>query len=389
MMRNLKDYDLHNKKILLRLDLNVPICAKGTLLDATRITAVLPTLRFLLAKECKIIIISHLGRPDGKYVRQHSLRRIVPFLEKHWDLKIQFCKNVFAIKQLGISNNNKALILCENLRFHREELSNDRVFAQYLASLANIYVNDAFSCSHRKHASIDLITEFIPSAAGFLMEAEVESINTIFLTDHRKKIAIIGGKKITTKLSLLSNLAEEVDKIFIVGAMASSLLKALDFVVGESLCEDFPEVAEIYHKYRDKIVLPVDFIVESNKKVFLRNIQSLDYKDTIYDIGIKSLEAITAAIRNCNLVLWNGPVGLYEQECYGVSSLCLARIIAYETQYKGIFSIIGGGDIVAAVNKTGLAHCFSHVSTGGGAFLEFMAKKEIVGVTKLIKVKSE
>ena len=377
MMKTIQDYNFANKKVLLRLDLNVPLSDDGELLDATRITAVLPTIKFLLAAGAQIIVISHFGRPNGKYDEALSLKRIVPFLEKYWEVAVGFRQ------EMHRGANQEGICLMENLRFHQQEMDNDVDFSKQIASLADVYVNDAFSCSHNNHASINGVTELLPSFAGFLLAKEVENINNILDGSYKQKTAIIGGKKISTKLPLLKSLAQEMDYIFVVGAMANSIFKLLDMPIGQSFYEDVPEAREVYLEYKEKIILPVDLICENNGKVVMKDVGEITAEDIVYDIGLVSLEKMTNILKDSDLLLWNGPIGLYEQQCYAVSSLQIARVVAAATKRKQLLSIVGGGDAVALINKTGLAHYFSHISTGGGAFLKYLAEKDMIGLKKL------
>jgi phosphoglycerate kinase len=377
MMKTIQDYNFANKKVLLRLDLNVPLTDDGELLDATRIIAVLPTIKFLLAEGAKIIVISHFGRPNGEYNEALSLKRIVPFLEKYWEVDVDLRK------KMPHAANQEGICLIENLRFHQQEMDNDINFSKQLASLADVYVNDAFACSHNNHASIVGVTEFLPSFAGLLLAKEVKNISSILDGNYKQKIAIIGGKKISSKLPLLKSLVQEMDYIFVVGAMANSLFKLLGMPIGQSFYEDVPEAREVYAEYKDKIILPVDLICENNGKVVMRDVVQISAEDIIYDIGLVSLEKMINILNKSDLVLWNGPIGLYEQQRYAVSSLQIARVVAAATKRKQLLSIVGGGDAVAVINKTGLAHYFSHISTGGGAFLKYLAEKDMVGLKKL------
>jgi len=378
MIKTIQNFNFINKKVLLRLDLNIPFGSDGIPLDNTRIIAVLPTLKFLLKAGAIIIIVSHLGRPNGKYNKALSLKKMIPFLKSDWQVNINFCECL-----LSFEDKSARITLCENLRFYQQELDNDINFSKQLASLADVYVNEAFSCSHRFHASIVGVTAFLPSFAGLLLAKEVKNINDILHGNYKQKTAIIGGKKISTKLPLLKSLAQEVDYIFVVGAMANSLFKLLGMSIGKSFYQNVPEAKKMYEEYKDKIILPVDLICDNNGSVLMKDVGQISAEDIIYDIGLLSLEKMTNILHKSDLVLWNGPVGLYEQEQYAVSSLQVARVIAAATKKKKLLSIVGGGDAVAVVNKTGLAHYFSHISTGGGAFLEFLTQREIIGVKKL------
>ena len=387
-LKQIKDLNLEGKKVFLRCDLNVPFDDSGILLDDTRITNLIPTIKYLLKYRAKIILASHFGRPKGKPDQKLSLARLIPYLEKYCNISIKFITDVLSpennkiIKQI----NSNEVVLLENLRFYKDEENNDKKFAQQLSQLANIYINDAFSCCHRKHASIDAITEFIPSYPGLLLENEIRNLSTVLSFNKKPFILIIGGKKISGKIPVLKSLVGKMDKIVIAGAMANNFLKALGYEIGDSFYEaDFIQEAKtLYDKYKDKVILPCDFIGKGkNSKLFTKDLSDIKQGDCILDIGLNSCEQISSIIKTSKTIIWNGPIGVYEEPAYAVSSLYIARAIAYFSKYHNITSVIGGGDAIAVAKMSGLERYFSYISTGGGAFLEFLAKKDLVGLKNL------
>lgn len=387
-LKNISDISLNGKKIFLRCDLNVPFDDTQVLLDDTRINNIIPTIQFLLQKNAKVVLGSHFGRPNGEYKEELSLKKLIPYLEEYLKVKVIFIKDILSENNIASADDlkNGEIILLENLRFYKGEESNNRQFGQKLSQYADIYVNDAFSCCHRKHASVDAITQFIPSYAGLLLTNELKNLNYIFSKSTRPQTLIIGGKKISTKIQVLEYLANKVDKIFIAGAMVNNFLKALGYEIGTSFYEaDYVKHAKnIYEKYQEKIILPDDFVGKNeNNKPFIKDISNISPRDCMLDIGLNSCQKLCDIIKNSKAVIWNGPIGLYEEQQFAVSSLYIARSIAYYTQKNNIISIIGGGDAVAAVKLSGLQDCFSYTSSGGGAFLELLEKGDLIGFKNL------
>ena len=387
-LRNINDINLNNQKVFLRCDLNAPFDDNQVLLDDTRISNIVSTVEFLLQKNAKVILASHFGRPNGEYKEELSLKNLIPYLEEYLKVKIVFIEDILSTDSLTCVDKlqNGEVILLENLRFHQGEQINDNQFAQKLSKYADIYVNDAFSCCHRRHASIDAITQFLPSYAGLLLVNELENLNHVFSKNTSPQALIIGGKKISTKIKVLEHLANKVDKIFIAGAMVNNFLKALGYEIGTSFYEaDYIEDAKnIYEKYKEKIILPNDFIGKnSDNKIFIKDINDISSRDCMLDIGLNSCQNLCDIVKNSKAVIWNGPIGFYEERQFAVSSLHVARAIAYYTQKNNIVSVIGGGDAVAAVKLSGLQDCFSYISTGGGAFLELLEKGDLIGFKNL------
>lgn len=387
-LKNINDINLNNQKVFLRCDLNVPFDDNQVLLDDTRISNIAPTVKFLLQKNAKVILASHFGRPNGEYKEELSLKNLIPYLEEYLKVKVVFIEDILSEDSLTCVDKlqNGEVILLENLRFHQGEQINDNQFAQKLSKYADIYVNDAFSCCHREHASIDSITQFIPSYSGLLLANELENLSHVFSKNTRPQTLIIGGKKISTKIKILEHLANKVDKIFIAGAMVNNFLKALGHEIGTSFYEeDYIEDAKnIYEKYKEKIILPNDFIGKNvNNKIFIKDINDISSRDCMLDIGLNSCQKLCDIVKNSKAVIWNGPIGFYEEQKFAVSSLYIARAIAYYTQKNNVVSVIGGGDAVAAAKLSGLQDCFSYISTGGGAFLELLEKGDLIGFKNL------
>lgn len=387
-LKNINDINLNNQKVFLRCDLNVPFDDNQVLLDDTRISNIAPTVKFLLQKNAKVILASHFGRPNGEYKEELSLKNLIPYLEEYLKVKVVFIEDILSEDSLTCVDKLQSgeVILLENLRFHQGEQINDNQFAQKLSQYADIYVNDAFSCCHREHASIDSITQFIPSYSGLLLANELENLSHVFSKNTRPQTLIIGGKKISTKIQILEHLANKVDKIFIAGAMVNNFLKALGHEIGTSFYEeDYIEDAKnIYEKYKEKIILPNDFIGKNgNNKIFIKDINDISSRDCMLDIGLNSCQKLCDIVKNSKAVIWNGPIGFYEEQQFAVSSLYIARAIAYYTQKNNVVSVIGGGDAVAAAKLSGLQDCFSYISTGGGAFLELLEKGDLIGFKNL------
>lgn len=390
----LEDLDLANKTVLLRTDLNVPMQG-GKVTDNTRIVRAMPTISYLLEKNCKVIILSHFDRPKGKFVPSMSLAPLVDELaEAMWGKEVKFgvdCVGKVA-KDAVASLNNGEVLLLENLRFHPQEESGDREFAREIASLGDFFVNDAFSCSHRAHASITGIAEFLPTAAGRLMQEELEVLTSIFAKPEKPIAAIIGGSKISTKLDLLENLTKTMDKIIIGGAMANTFLYALGHNVGKSICEkEMKETAlSILKKAKEnacEIVLPIDLVVARRFAAHAENrvvaVDKIPDDFTAVDIGCLSVALFANALSECKTVVWNGPVGAFETSPFDVSSVSIARHIASLTATQKLRSIAGGGDTVSAIMHSGLSESFSYLSTAGGAFLEWLEGKPLAGVEAL------
>ena len=391
-MKSIKDQaDLNQKNILLRLDLNVPL-ENGAITDTTRIDKILPTIKYLLEKNAKIIILSHVGRPKGKVVKELSLEPICEDLKikLKTDIKL-ITKNIREINSTDLfKNQNEKIIILENLRFYEEEEKNDNEFANHLSTLAEIYINDAFSCSHRAHASVFQITKFLPSYAGLQLNLEIDALKKI-TSDIKKPITcIIGGSKISTKINIIKNLIPKFDNIIIVGGMANNILKYKGHNIGRSIQEDncnkiIDEIFTLSAKENCKIIYPVDVCVgkDLNGSGEIRNINSVTDDELILDIGTKSTKKINSIIEKSSTILWNGPAGYFENPNFAKGSIEIAKKIVEKNLNNTIFSVAGGGDTVAFLNGMGVIDNFNFVSTAGGAFLEYLEGKNLPGIRAL------
>jgi len=391
-MNNIKDHEnLNGKKVLLRLDLNVPL-KKGAITDQTRIDKILPIVEFLLKKNTKIIIISHVGRPKGKVNKDLSLKPICKNLEKKINKKIEIInKNIFEIKKNDLfKDSGDQIIFLENIRFYEEEEKNDPNFSKHLASLADIYVNDAFSCSHRTHASVCKITEFLPSFAGLQLETEINALKKVTTEIKKPVTCIIGGSKISTKIGIIKNLIPKFDNIIIVGGMANNILNHKGNQIGKSMKEEkcdnvISEIFEISKNYSCKITYPEDVSVGKymNGKSQIKKLNEINEDDLILDIGPKTINKIKNIIENSKTVLWNGPAGYFENPNFANGSYEIAKTIIKKNKDKSIYSIAGGGDTIAVINQINAIKDFNFVSTAGGAFLEYLEGKELPGIKAL------
>jgi len=391
-MRNIKnEHNLNQKKVLLRLDLNVPLNNRK-ITDTTRIDKILPTINFLLKNNAKVIILSHVGRPKGKIVNELSLKPICESLKNKLNLDIRFIsKNIKEVKSADLFNtHDEKIVIFENLRFYEEEEKNDYVFAKHLASLANIYVNDAFSCTHRAHASICEITKFIPSYAGLQLNLEIDALTKITSEIKKPITCIIGGSKISTKINIIKNLIPKFDNIVIVGGMANNVLKFKGHNIGKSIQEDDCDkiIAEIFSlslKKNCKIVYPEDVTVgkDLNGSSEIKELDNVSEDELILDIGPKSIKSINNIIEKSSTILWNGPAGYFENPSFAKGSLEIVKKIIEKNKANTIYSVAGGGDTVALLNSVGAVDNFDFVSTAGGAFLEYLEGKELPGIKAL------
>ena len=396
-MSNLKIFSSNvsvvEKRIIVRLDLNVPI-VNSEITDDTRIKVVLPLINSLMEKKAKIILLSHLGRPKGKSVPNLSLKPIFEYLKKKIDNKIYFYKDKIDINAINASKKLKSgeILLIENIRFFSEEENDDETFAENISKLGDIYINEAFSCSHRKQASLHSITKFLDSYGGPLLEQECKSIDLILKSKKKPITCIIGGSKVSTKINILSKLSENTDNLIIVGAMANNFLKFKGINVGASLLENGSEeviknIHSLVNKNKCNIIIPVDCNVSKNinGNAVYKSFEDINSDDIILDLGKNTINLINKTIDNSNTVFWNGPAGYYENKNFLVGSSSIAKKIAENTQSKSLVSIVGGGDTIAAIKNTGLKNVFTHLSTAGGAFLESLEGKELPGIKVLIK----
>jgi len=391
-MRNIQDeINLNQKKVLLRLDLNVPL-DNGKITDTTRIDKILPTINFLLKSEAKIIILSHVGRPNGKVVNEFSLKPICEDLKNKLNENIRLVsKNIKEIKSTDLFNEqDEKIVILENIRFYEEEEKNDNSFAKHLASLADIYVNDAFSCSHRAHASIFEITKFIPSYAGLQLNLEIDALTKITSEIQRPITCIIGGSKISSKINIIKNLIVKFDNIIIVGGMANNILKHEGYEVGKSIQEDncdkiIEEIFSLSKKENCKIIYPEDVAVGKNLEgsAEIKELNNISKDELILDIGPKTIKAINLLIEESSTILWNGPAGYFENPTFAKGSIEIAKKIIEKNKNNTIYSVAGGGDTVSLLNGIGAINNFNFVSTAGGAFLEYLEGKELPGIKAL------
>jgi phosphoglycerate kinase len=391
-MRNIKDEpNLNQKKILLRLDLNVPL-SNGKITDTTRIDKILPTINFLLKNNAKVIILSHVGRPKGKIVNELSLKPICKVLKNKLNIDVRLVsKNIKEIKSDDLFNShNEKIVILENLRFYEEEEKNDAVFAKHLSSLADIYVNDAFSCSHRTHASIFEITKYIPSYAGLQFNIEIDALTKITSKILRPITCIIGGSKISSKINIIKNLISKFDNIIIVGGMANNILKYKGYKIGRSIQEKncdqiIEEIFSLSKKESCKIIYPEDVVVgkDLNGSPEIKELNNISNDELILDIGPKTIKIINQLIERSSTILWNGPAGYFENPNFSKGSMEIAKKIVEKNKSNTIYSVAGGGDTVALLNYLGAASNFNFVSTAGGAFLEYLEGKELPGIRAL------
>jgi phosphoglycerate kinase len=383
---------VQNQKIILRLDFNVPLKDK-IITDDTRIALCLPFLKKLIEKKAKIIIISHLGRPKGVRDPALSLMPIYKYLKKKLQTNIYFFMGNFdnKLKEKFSYLKEGEVILIENIRYFKEETDDDENFSKKLASIGDVYINDAFSCSHRKQASIHKITKFIDkSFAGPLLKKEIDSINLIVKNKKEPVTCIIGGSKISTKINVITSLIEKINNLVIVGAMANNFFTYKNLKVGKSLIESNTKetIRKIYDKAKNnncEIIIPLDCVVgnsfEGEGKN--KNLDQIEENEIILDIGSNTVKKIKQIIEQSKTVLWNGPAGYFENKNFLNGTLKIAEAISKNTYEKSLISVLGGGDTLAAINKSKNKLSFSHLSTAGGAFLEYLEGKDLPGLSVL------
>ena len=384
--------NVEGKKIIVRVDLNVPLKDKK-IQDPTRILSSLPLLKNLIKRKAKVIIISHLGRPNGLKNKDLSLVPIYKFLKEQIDTNIYFFMGDIDNETKNKSSYLKSgeILLLDNIRFFKGESENEENFAKLLSSLGDIYINDAFSCSHREQASIHKITKYIKNCyGGPLLKSEVESIDLIIKNKKDPVTCIIGGSKISTKINVISNLMQNVDNIIIVGAMANNFLAHKGLEIGNSLIEKNSKkiIENVYSQAKKKnckIIIPIDCNVSTNFKgsATSKKQNEINKEEIILDIGPETVKKIEEIIDKSNTVLWNGPAGYFENKSFATGTNSIAKRISENTINKSLISILGGGDTVSAVNKIGEKLTFTHLSTAGGAFLEYLEGKDLPGLSVL------
>lgn len=392
--------DLHGKVAMLRADLNVPMDENFNVTNTARIDRTVPTIKELMSKGAKVVVISHFGRPEGKGDMKNSLSHIVKDLEKALGKKVVFVDDCIGDKvTTAVKNmNNDEVLLLENLRFYNEEKKGDEAFAKELVKPADVYVSDAFSTAHRAHASMVAAAKELPAAMGRLMEEEVKALEGALSNPTRPLIAIVGGSKVSTKLDLLNNLVKKVDKLVISGGMAHTFMKAsgIDTINEENslvqmdMLDTAKEIMATAKTNNCEIILPQDVVVSKefkpnaeHKTVALSDIPAEGW--SLLDVGEKTIAAINAKLDECKTLVWNGPLGVFEMKPFDNATNKVAQHAAELTQAGNLMSVAGGGDTVSALENAGVADKFSYISTAGGAFLEWMEGKELPGVTVLKK----
>jgi len=391
-MKTIDNYDFTGKKAIIRVDFNVPINEKLEIADDTRIKAALPTIKKILSSGGSTILMSHLGRPKGEYEEKFSLKNIVSRLSELVETEVKFAQDCVGEKTFKIVNELKPgdVLLLENLRFHKEEKNGEETFAKKLADLADVYVNDAFGTAHRAHASTTIITKFFPEEKmfGYLIDNELKSMDKVLHHSEKPFTAIMGGAKVSDKIEVIENLLDKVDTLIIGGGMTYTFIKARGGKIGASLVEeDKLDLANDLIKKAEaknvKLYLPVDNVIadkfENDAKTDETSVDEIPDGWMGLDIGQKTIEGFSEIIKHSKTILWNGPMGVFEMSSFQKGTETIARVIA-ETTEKGAYSLIGGGDSVAAINKYNLKDKVSYVSTGGGAMLEYIEGKELPGV---------
>ncbi|MEQ8325664.1 MAG: phosphoglycerate kinase [Parvibaculum sp.] len=384
---------LDGLRVLVRADLNVPM-QDGKVSDATRIERVAPTLTELAGHGAKVIVLSHFGRPKGAPEEKYSLKPVAEALGAHVGVAVSFAEDCVGDKAANAAEAMKpgTILVLENTRFHAGEENNDPAFAEALAGIGNVYINDAFSCAHRAHASTEGITHFLPSYAGRAMEAELSALDAALGNPKRPVVAIVGGAKVSTKIALLGNLVKKVDALVIGGGMANTFLAAQGNKVGKSLCEPdlFDTARHIMANARAAkcdIVLPVDVVIASELKAGAAtetvSANAVPDDKMILDVGADTLAHLAGRFETASTVVWNGPLGAFEIPPFDRGTTEAARLVAMRSKQGELVSVAGGGDTVAALNEAGVADDFTYVSAAGGAFLEWMEGVELPGVAAL------
>lgn len=388
--KTVRDLDVAGKKVLVRVDFNVPLNDKGEITDDTRITASLPTIQYLLEQKAAVILMAHLGRPKGQVKPELSLAPVAKHLGKLLGKKILFAPDCVGEAAQAAASKLKPghILLLENLRFHKEEEKNDMDFAEKLASLADLYVNDGFGVSHRAHASVEGVTHFLPAAAGFLLEKEIKYVGKAVTNPLHPFVAIIGGAKVSDKIGVISNLLDKVDTLLIGGGMANTFLAAQGYKMGKSLVEEdkldlAKELLAKAKKNKVNMLLPTDLVMAAafapDAEHVTEKVKNLNQAYMALDIGAETSKAYAEALADAKMIVWNGPMGVFEMDAFCKGTEAVAKAVAKSRAT----SIVGGGDSVAAIEKLGLAKRITHISTGGGASLEYLEGKVLPGVAAL------
>ena len=385
--KTVKDIDLKGKRVFVRCDFNVPMDENQNITDNTRIVAALPTIKYLLEQNCKIVLASHLGRPKGEFKPEFSLKPVAKELSKLLNKEVIMAKDVIGegTIQKALDLKEGEIMLLENVRFHKEETDNDPEFAKKLASMAEVFVNDAFGTAHRAHASTTGIADYLPAVSGFLIEKELKFLGNAVNNPERPFVAILGGAKVSDKIGVIDSLLEKVDTLMIGGGMAYTFFKAQGYEVGNSICEvdklDLAKSAMEKAKQKGvKLLLPVDtkvgkeFKEDTESKIVKWTEIPADWEG--FDIGPETIKMFTDELKTAKTVVWNGPLGLFEFDQFAIGTNAIAKALAE----LDATTIIGGGDSAAAVKKAGLEDKMTHISTGGGASLEFLEGKKLPGI---------
>lgn len=388
--KTIENIDISNKKVLVRCDFNVPIDINGHITDTKRIDESLKTINYLISKNSKIILCSHLGRPKGKFNKKYSLSPVANYLSKKLKRNVFMAKDVIgeSAKTLAKDLKSGEILLLENVRFHPEEEKNDKEFSKNLASLAEVYINDAFGTAHRAHSSTAGVTKYLPSGCGFLIEKEIKIMGKALENPKRPFIAILGGAKVSDKIGVIKNLLEKVDTLIIGGGMAYTFMNALGYSIGESICENdkINLAKDIMISAKEK---NIKFLIPVDNKVGIEYSPETEYKivksDSIpegfmgLDIGPKTEKLFSDELKNAGTIIWNGPMGVFEWKNFESGTLSVAKAVAE----SGAISIIGGGDSAAAIEKLGYSNKMTHISTGGGASLKFLEGADLPGISSL------
>jgi len=382
--------NIKNKKVVVRVDLNVPLKDKK-IVDTTRIKQVLPFLQNLLEKKAKVILISHLGRPNGVNDNTLSLLPIYKYLKQKLSANMYFytgeINDELKIKSAYLKESE--ILMMENIRFFKGEIENDEEFSKKLGELGEIYINNAFSCSHRKQSSIHNITKFVKEIyAGPLLEKEIKAIDSVIKIKKDPVTCIVGGSKVSTKIGVISNLVKNTNNIIVVGAMANNFLSYKKNEIGKSLKEKnssdvVKKILQEAEENKCEIVIPEDCLVSKSfdGEAVTKDIKSIEKNDIILDIGPKTIKIIEKIIDNSNTVMWNGPAGYFENKNFALGTNAIAQSISQNTKNKSLVSVLGGGDTISAINNSGLDLSFTHLSTAGGAFLEYLEGKDLPGLS--------
>lgn len=379
-LKTIKDINVKNKRVLMRVDFNVPLEGKEKI---AKIKAAMPTLKYLIKQESKIILISHLGRPKGKIVKELRLNSVANELEKLLRKEVRKLDSIIGkeVEQVVEKMKPGEIVMLENIRFYPEEEKNSPKFAKELSKLGDIFINEAFAVSHRKHASIIGITKYLPSVAGPLFEQEIKELNKVLRNPKRPLVVIIGGVKVATKIKVIEKFLKRADKLIIGGALPNTIFAARDINVGQSFVEkDMFKVVEELDLESPKIQLPTDFVCQ-NSEIVIRGINAVKENESILDMGPRTVKLFLESIKDTKTIVWNGPLGLIEKKPFDKASEILAKAIAQSRAY----SIVGGGDTAAFIRKLGLEKKFNYVSTGGGAMLEYLANETLPGIEALNK----